>query len=77
MDCSDKKEDRHGMVIGGLIVLGLGVVFLLANLEIIPDFGTMWPLMLVVVGIALLIGAVVKKEKKGEAEQKDRFQPPQ
>ena len=76
MDCSDKKEDRHGMVIGGLIVLGLGVVFLLANLEIIPDFGTMWPLMLVVVGIALLIGAVVKKEKKEEAEQKDRFQPP-
>lgn len=77
MDCPDKKEDRHGMVIGGLIVLGLGVVFLLANLEIIPDFGTMWPLMLVVVGIALLIGAVVKKEKKEEAEQKDRFQPPQ
>ena len=73
----NEKEDRHGMVIGGLIVLGLGVVFLLANLEIIPDFGTMWPLMLVVVGIALLIGAVVKKEKKEEAEQKDRFQPPQ
>jgi len=59
-----EKEDRHGMVIGGLIVLGLGVVFLLANLEIIPDFGTMWPLILVVIGIALLIGAVVKKEAK-------------
>ena len=77
MHHKNEKEDRHGMVIGGLIVLGLGVVFLLANLEIIPDFGTMWPLMLVVVGIALLIGAVVKKEKKEEAEQKDRFQPPQ
>ena len=77
MNSPDKKEDRHGMVIGGLIVLGLGVVFLLANLEIIPDFGTMWPLILVVIGIALLIGAVVKKEKKEEAEQKDRFQPPQ
>jgi len=76
MNCPDKKDDRHGMVIGGLIVLGLGVVFLLANLEIIPDFGTMWPLMLVVVGIALLIGAVLKREKKEEAEQKDRFQPP-
>ncbi|UCB53177.1 MAG: hypothetical protein JSV10_03615 [Candidatus Zixiibacteriota bacterium] len=77
MNCPDKKEDRHGMVIGGRIVLGLGVVFLLANLEIIPDFGTMWPLILVVIGIALLIGAVVKREKKQEAEQKDRFQPPQ
>ena len=75
MDCSDKKEDRHGMVIGGLIVLGLGIVFLLANLEIIPDFGTMWPLILVVIGVALLIGAVFKKDKKGEGEA-DRPQPP-
>ena len=77
MHDKNEKNDRHGMVIGGLIVLGLGVVFLLANLEIIPDFGTMWPLVLVVIGIALLIGALVKKEKKEEAEQKDRFQPPQ
>jgi Na+-transporting methylmalonyl-CoA/oxaloacetate decarboxylase gamma subunit len=75
MNCKDEREDRHGMVIGGLIVLGLGVVFLLANLEIIPDFGTMWPLILVVIGIALLIGAAVKKEKKGEAEG-DKPQPP-
>jgi hypothetical protein len=55
--------------------LGLGVVFLLANLEIIPDFGTMWPLILVVVGIALLIGAAMKKDKKGEKEE-DKLQPP-
>ena len=70
-----EKEARHGMVIGGLIVLGLGIVFLLANLEIIPDIGTMWPLILVVIGIAILVGAVVKKEKKGEKEG-DRFQTP-
>ena len=75
MNCKDEREDRHGMVIGGLIVLGLGVVFLLANLEIIPDFGTMWPLVLVVIGIALLIGAVVKKDKKGGKEE-DKLQPP-
>jgi hypothetical protein len=75
MNCTDNKEARHGMVIGGLIVLGLGVVFLLANLEIIPDFGTMWPLILVVVGIALLIGAAMKKDKKGEKEE-DKLQPP-
>jgi Na+-transporting methylmalonyl-CoA/oxaloacetate decarboxylase gamma subunit len=63
------KESRRGTVIGGLIVLGLGVVFLLANLEIIPDFGTMWPLVLVVIGIALLVGAIVKKEAKKEKEE--------
>jgi len=64
-----KKDDRHGMMIGGLIVLGLGVVFLLANLNIIPDLGTMWPLVLVVIGIALLVGAVVKKETKKEKDE--------
>ncbi len=63
-----EKDDRHGMVIGGVIVLGLGVVFLLSNLRIIPDFGEMWPLVLVVIGIALLIGAVVKKDK-GEGKE--------
>jgi len=72
MNHQDEKDDRHGMVIGGLIVLGLGVVFLLSNLDIIPDFGTMWPLVFVVVGIALLVGAVVKKETKKEKEE-ERF----
>jgi hypothetical protein len=75
MNHQDEKDDRHGMVIGGLIVLGLGVVFLLSNLDIIPDFGTMWPLVFVVVGIALLVGAVVKKETKKEKEE-DRIQNP-
>jgi uncharacterized membrane protein HdeD (DUF308 family) len=61
MHKEEEKEDRHGMVIGGIIVLGIGIVFLLSNLDIIPHVGRMWPLILVVVGIALLIGAIVKK----------------
>jgi hypothetical protein len=61
------------MVIGGVIVLGIGVVFLLGNLRIIPHIGEMWPLILVVVGIALLVGAIVKKEAKKE----DKISEPQ
>lgn len=76
MDPQCEKDDRHGMVIGGLIVLGLGVIFLLSNLDIIPDFGTMWPLVLVVIGIALLVGAVLKKEAKKEKEE-GRFSRPE
>lgn len=60
----EEKEDRHGMAIGGIIVLGIGILFLLSNLDIIPDIGKTWPLILVVVGIALLIGAVIKRESK-------------
>ena len=66
MHKEEEKEGRHGMVIGGIIVLGIGVVFLLGNLRIIPDVGEMWPLILVVVGIALLVGAAFKKEPKKE-----------
>jgi uncharacterized membrane protein HdeD (DUF308 family) len=64
MHKEEKNEDRHGMVIGGIIVLGIGILFLLSNLDVIPHIGKMWPLILVVVGIALLIGAVIKREPK-------------
>jgi hypothetical protein len=75
MNHQNEKEDRHGMVIGGLIVLGIGVIFLLSNLNIIPDFGKMWPLILVVIGIALLIGAMVKREK-GKEKREEGIQNP-
>jgi hypothetical protein len=44
-------------------------VLLLSNLRVIPDFEDTWPLILVIVGIALIIGAVFKRNqirKKGE-----------
>ena len=70
----EKEDDRRGMVIGGLIVLGIGLVFLLGNLGVIAHVGETWPLILVVVGVALLIGAIVKKEPK----EKDKSElPPQ
>ncbi|MGB8657302.1 MAG: DUF5668 domain-containing protein [Candidatus Zixiibacteriota bacterium] len=56
-----EKEGRHGTLVGGLIVLGLGIVFLLSNLEIIPDIGRMWPLVLVVIGIALVVGSILRR----------------
>jgi hypothetical protein len=64
-----EKDDRRGMVIGGLIVLGIGLVFLLGNLGIIPDIGNTWPLILVVIGVALLIGAIIKKDKSEPPSQ--------
>lgn len=75
MNHHEDKDDRHGMVIGGLIVLGVGLIFLLSNLDIIPDLGRMWPLILVVIGIALLAGAIFKKG--GKQEDSNKFQNPQ
>ena len=66
MDEHKEKEDRRGMVIGGLIVLGIGLVFLLGNLGVIPFIDKTWPLILVVIGVALLVGAAVKKGPEHE-----------
>ena len=65
----EDKDDRRGMVIGGSIVLGIGLVFFLGNMRIIPDIGETWPLILVVIGVALLIGAIFKKDEPASSSQ--------
>ena len=50
-------EDRRGMLVGGLIVFGVGVFFLLDQLGIIPDMSDMWPIFPIIVGLALIIGS--------------------
>jgi len=57
-----KKDKTKGTITAGFIMVGIGVVFLLSNLNIIPDLDEMWPLFLIIVGGALLIGAF--REKK-------------
>ncbi len=57
---SYRQDDRRGMLTGGLIVLGVGVMFLLVNLDIIPHLGRMWPLFPIIVGIALIVSALLK-----------------
>ncbi|MGB5105430.1 MAG: DUF5668 domain-containing protein [Candidatus Zixiibacteriota bacterium] len=54
----DKKTYSYtfgGNMTGGLIVLGIGVFFLLVNLDVLPPLRTTWPLILIVVGAALII----------------------
>jgi len=52
-----QKDDR-GKLVGGIIVAGIGLIFLLSNLDVIPRIGRTWPLFLIVVGFALLVGAM-------------------
>lgn len=56
-----KDDDRRGMLIGGLITLGIGVVFLLDELDVIPSIGRMWPIFPIIVGVALIVGSFLKK----------------
>lgn len=60
----EKKEKRgrgKGSITAGFILVGMGLLFLLSNLNIIPDLEETWPLILIIVGAALLIGALRDK----------------
>jgi hypothetical protein len=71
VDMSGKKmeEDRWGVLIGGLITLGVGVTFLLINLNIIPRISEMWPMIPIVVGVTLIIGSFFKGKRSDKSEQ--------
>lgn len=71
----DQREYRHGIRSGawvlGLILMGVGVLLLLRNflpmLWIIP----FWPLIIILVGVALLVGAF-RSGHDDDRERKDR-----
>jgi uncharacterized membrane protein YidH (DUF202 family) len=70
-----EKESCHGTMIGGIIVMGIGVVLLLSNLRVIPDFEDTWPLILVIIGVALIIGAVFKRTQIKRKEERGPHNP--
>jgi hypothetical protein len=54
---SDEIWDSPGRLIPAVVLIGIGVLFLLSNLRIIPDWNwwSFWPAILVVVGILKLV----------------------
>jgi len=67
-DKKKKQNDRSGPMIGGSIMIGIGLIFLLINLDILPNMGDSWPIIIIVIGIALIIGGFVKKKRSDETE---------
>ena len=68
---NEKKdiEARSGQMTGGLIVLGVGLLFLLVNMDILPPIRDTWPMFMIIVGLALIGGALFRKKKRTETEQ--------
>lgn len=56
-----KPSGNADRVMGGSIVLGIGLMFLLVNLRVLPRIQDSWPVMLIIVGAAIIIGSVFKK----------------
>lgn len=56
----DEDKKHKGSIIGGLVLLALGGIFLADNFIPGVDFGDFWPVILIVIGIGLLWSAVRK-----------------
>ena len=62
------KQSQKGMMVSGLIVFGIGVLFLAAEMGWIPGLHRSWPFILIVVGLALIIGALFKKSSASSGQ---------
>lgn len=57
--------DRRGPIIGGLILIGIGVLFLLREIAPGIDVGSLWPIASVLLGIALVILSIRPDRREG------------
>jgi hypothetical protein len=57
------KSKNDGSLIAGLILIALGVIFLIVRFIPRIDFGDLWPIILIVAGIALLRSSYIKPKK--------------
>jgi phage shock protein C len=71
----DRREYRYGIPSGawilGLVLMGVGVFLLLRNFLPMLWFIPFWPLIIILVGVALLVGAFRSGHDDGR-ERKDR-----
>lgn len=61
MNC---HSDRSGLLISGSILIGMGVLFLLITLDVIPGWRYIWPVVIIIVGLSLIIGSLAREKKK-------------
>ena len=56
------RPKNDGGLIAGLILIALGVIFLIVRFVPRIDFGDLWPVILLVAGIALIWSSLVRKK---------------
>ncbi|MCX6268680.1 MAG: PspC domain-containing protein [Bacteroidetes bacterium] len=57
------KQRNKGSFIGGMVLITLGVLFLADEFVPQVNFGDLWPVILIVVGVGLLLNAVTKRNR--------------
>jgi membrane protein DedA with SNARE-associated domain len=69
-------SNRQGNLIWGIILIAIGFIFLLSNWDIIPDIWESWPIILIVIGVALILVARRKEEEEKKAPEQKAQEPP-
>ena len=69
MQTNKKNSGRTGRVIYGFILLGLGIYLQLWSMDLIPDFDRTWPIFIIIIGLAIILGAFFKKKKTENSQQ--------
>lgn len=71
-----ERSNRQGNLIWGIILIAVGFIFLLSNWDIIPDIWESWPIILIVIGVALILVARRKEEEEKKAPEQKAQEPP-
>ena len=56
------KSEKNRRILGGIIVIAIGLIFLLNSLFPWVGWGRLWPVILIAVGIIIMIQAFKKKD---------------
>jgi len=56
------KSERNRRILGGIIVIVIGLIFLLNSLFPWVAWGSLWPVILIVIGITIMIQAFKKRD---------------
>lgn len=69
---TDNANCDRSSPVGGIIILGIGLYFLAVQMDYLPSVGDSWPVFLVIIGVAMVIGSFFKKSRRSG----DREAPP-
>lgn len=56
------KSERNRRILGGIIVIAIGLIFLLNSFLPWVAWGNLWPVILIVIGIMIMVQAFKKKD---------------
>lgn len=56
------KSEKNRRILGGIIVIAIGLIFLLNSLFPWVGWGRLWPVILIAVGVTIMIQAFKKKD---------------